>query len=157
MPWKECHVVDERLRFIARLLDGEKMTALCAEFGISRKTGYKIYERYKDCGAHGLTDAANGPEKSGAGEWTRTTDLLITNQLLYQLSYTGKVGPDIVAHRRQTPAAARWVQTAVVRAGVRHKIKGGKALGGSVTRVATRGRRRCRRTTRTYDTHAYFW
>ena len=27
MPWKECHVVDERLRFVARLLDGEKMTA----------------------------------------------------------------------------------------------------------------------------------
>jgi hypothetical protein len=26
----------------------------------------------------------------GAGEWTRTTDLLITNQLLYQLSYTSK-------------------------------------------------------------------
>lgn len=24
MPWKECHVVDERLRFVARLLDGEK-------------------------------------------------------------------------------------------------------------------------------------
>ena len=43
MPWKECHVVDERLRFVARLLDGEKMTALCEEFGISRKTGYKIF------------------------------------------------------------------------------------------------------------------
>ena len=28
-------------------------------------------------------------EESGAGEWTRTIDLLITNQLLYQLSYTG--------------------------------------------------------------------
>ena len=27
MPWKECHVVDERLRFVARLLDGETMTA----------------------------------------------------------------------------------------------------------------------------------
>ena len=40
MPWKECHVVDERLRFIAPLLDGEKMSALCEEFGISRKTGY---------------------------------------------------------------------------------------------------------------------
>lgn len=25
MPWKECHVVDERLRFVARLLDGEQM------------------------------------------------------------------------------------------------------------------------------------
>ena len=38
MPWKECQAVDERLRCVARLLDGEQMTALCAEFGISRKT-----------------------------------------------------------------------------------------------------------------------
>jgi hypothetical protein len=28
----------------------ELLRALCAEFGISRKTGYKIYDRYKDCG-----------------------------------------------------------------------------------------------------------
>jgi len=56
MPWKECHVVDERLRFIARLREGEQMTALCAEFGISRKTGYKIFDRYKTCGLQGLTD-----------------------------------------------------------------------------------------------------
>ena len=61
MPWKECHVMDERLRFVARLLEGEKMTALCAEFGISRKTGYKIYDRYKDYGVHGLTDRSRRP------------------------------------------------------------------------------------------------
>jgi putative transposase len=61
MPWKECHVVDERLRFIARLLDGESMTTLCAEFGISRKTGYKIHDRYKDYGVHGLTDRSRRP------------------------------------------------------------------------------------------------
>ena len=42
MPWKECNVMDERLKFIARLLDGEKMAQLCREFAISRKTGYKI-------------------------------------------------------------------------------------------------------------------
>ena len=59
MPWKECHVVDERLRFIARLLDGEKMTAVCADVGISRKTGYKIYKRYKGCGVEGLTDRSH--------------------------------------------------------------------------------------------------
>jgi len=39
--------MDERLRFVARLLEGEKMAPLCAEFGISRKTGYKIFDRYK--------------------------------------------------------------------------------------------------------------
>src|SRR5260221_13344438 len=31
--------------------------------------------------------AGLGVASDGAGEWTRTTDLLITNQLLYQLSY----------------------------------------------------------------------
>jgi putative transposase len=53
--------MDERLRFVARLLDGEKMAPLCAEFGISRKTGYKLYDRYKDCGVHGLTDRSRRP------------------------------------------------------------------------------------------------
>ena len=31
------------------------------EFGISRKTGYKIFERYKDVGLHGLTDRSRRP------------------------------------------------------------------------------------------------
>jgi putative transposase len=61
MPWKECHVVDERLRFVARLLDGEKMAVVCKAFGISRKTGYKIYERYQQAGASGLTDRSRRP------------------------------------------------------------------------------------------------
>jgi putative transposase len=61
MPWKECHVTDERGRFVARLLDGEKMAPLCAEFGISRKTGYKIFERYQQFGVRGLTDRSRRP------------------------------------------------------------------------------------------------
>ena len=61
MPWKECHVVDERLRFIARLRDGEAMARLCAEFGISRKTGYKIRDRYERCGLEALTDRKRRP------------------------------------------------------------------------------------------------
>ena len=61
MPWKECHVEDERLRFIARLEDGEMMATLCKEFGISRKTGYKIARRYEDFGVRGLTDRSRRP------------------------------------------------------------------------------------------------
>jgi putative transposase len=61
MPWKECKKVDERLKFVARLLDGEKMSHLCEEFGISRKTGYKIFERYKESGLKGLTDKSRKP------------------------------------------------------------------------------------------------
>lgn len=61
MPWKECHVMDERVRFVARLMEGEKMARLCAEFGISRKTGYKIYERYQAVGIDGLSDRSRRP------------------------------------------------------------------------------------------------
>jgi putative transposase len=53
--------MDERLRFVARLLDGEKMAVLCREFDISRKTGYKIFNRYQDCGLEGLTDRSRRP------------------------------------------------------------------------------------------------
>jgi putative transposase len=53
--------MDERLRFVARLLEGEPMATLCREFDISRKTGYKIFQRYKDCGLAGLTDRSRRP------------------------------------------------------------------------------------------------
>ena len=53
--------MDERLKFIARLLDGEKMAGLCREFGISRKTGYKILTRYNEIGLDGLTDRSRRP------------------------------------------------------------------------------------------------
>jgi transposase InsO family protein len=61
MPWKECSVMDERLRFVGQLLDGEAMTEVCREFGISRKTGYKIFGRYKEHGLEALTDRSRRP------------------------------------------------------------------------------------------------
>jgi len=53
--------MDERLRFVARLLEGEKMARVCREFGISRVTGYKIFSRYKDVGYQGLLDRSRRP------------------------------------------------------------------------------------------------
>jgi transposase-like protein len=53
--------MEERLRFVARLLDGEGMSAVCREFGISRKTGYKIFDRYKAEGLDALTDRSRRP------------------------------------------------------------------------------------------------
>jgi putative transposase len=37
------------------------MSGLCEEFTISRKTGYKILRRYRDCGVRGLTDRSRQP------------------------------------------------------------------------------------------------
>ena len=61
MPCKECSVIDERMQFVARRLAGEPIAELCWEFGISRKTGYKICDRYQECGIQGLTDRSRRP------------------------------------------------------------------------------------------------
>lgn len=75
MPWKECKPMDERIKFIARLLDGEKMSTLCREFGISWPTGYKIFNRYKVLGLEGLADHSRRPYRHA-------------NQLPYQVERT---------------------------------------------------------------------
>jgi len=53
--------MDERMRFVIRFQDGETMASLCREFGISRKTGYKILDRYEQSGVEGLCDRTRRP------------------------------------------------------------------------------------------------
>ena len=61
MPWNVSCLMDERMRFVVRRSDGERMSDLCREFGISRKTGYKIWERYQKVGIQGLSDRSRRP------------------------------------------------------------------------------------------------
>ena len=61
MPWRECSVMEERLRFVARLLEGEGMSDVCRKFGISRKTGYKNWGRYRHEGLEALCDRSRRP------------------------------------------------------------------------------------------------
>ena len=66
MPWKESDRMSERLRFVARLEQGERMTDLCRELGISRKTGYKFWNRWKKRGVQGfdaLADDSRAPHR----------------------------------------------------------------------------------------------
>jgi quinolinate synthase len=61
MPWKECSKMDEKVKFVARLIDGEKMAPLCREFNISRKTGYQIWERYLRFGQEAFIEQKRTP------------------------------------------------------------------------------------------------
>ena len=63
MGWKECNKMDEKLKFIARYLEGEKMAPLCREFGITRPTGYKLIERYKTMGQCALVEMKRTPNR----------------------------------------------------------------------------------------------
>lgn len=65
MPWKESSVLEERTSFVYRALaDNEIFSELCAEFGISRRTGYKWVRRYQEEGVRGLQDRSSKPANS---------------------------------------------------------------------------------------------
>ena len=69
MPWKVRELMSERMDFVMRLKNGERMTDLCQEFGISRKTGYKFLERFTQAGigARGRfsSEGSNRPQDVG--------------------------------------------------------------------------------------------
>src|SRR3990172_5550760 len=61
MSWKETCRMDERERFVKRYEETGAMSALCHEFGISSKTGYKWLHRFEVEGAEGLADRGRAP------------------------------------------------------------------------------------------------
>src|SRR5260221_1967540 len=62
MGWTETCAVDERMRFVVAVEKQEdSMAALCRQFGVSRKTGYKWLERYEEAGPEGLRDHSRAP------------------------------------------------------------------------------------------------
>jgi len=77
MPWKVSDPVSERMKFITRLLEGERMSDLCGEFGISRKTGCKLRARYASEGLAGLYDRSRRPHRS-----PRRTPTVVADQVV---------------------------------------------------------------------------
>lgn len=61
MPWKECQKADEKLRLVSRHLEGESISSLCRELGISRITAHKIVDRYRQSGLEAFTDPSRRP------------------------------------------------------------------------------------------------
>lgn len=62
MPWKETCAMEERIRFVVHYLEHEySMSSLCRDFGISRKTGYKMIHRYIEGDFEGLKDIPRTP------------------------------------------------------------------------------------------------
>lgn len=63
MPWTQTDPVTERQKFVRLVLKGQvTMTQACEQFGISRKTGYKILARHAELGMTGLADASRAPK-----------------------------------------------------------------------------------------------
>lgn len=65
MPWKETEPMTEKEHFVTLAQTGRfTKTELCADFGISRKTGHKYLRRYKKEGREGLKERSRRPKNS---------------------------------------------------------------------------------------------
>src|SRR4051812_24719787 len=65
MPWQEQTVESQRRDFVLLATqEGANRRALCRQFGISAKTGYKILARVAAMGADGVADPSRRPHTS---------------------------------------------------------------------------------------------
>lgn len=78
--------MDERLRFVARLLNGEAMSDVCREFGISRKTGYKSFTRFKKHGLQASSDRCRRPVRYANQLPPQVENSIVTSSYIYQIS-----------------------------------------------------------------------
>jgi len=61
MPWKETQKMDQRIEFAMKAIGCESFAELCAQYGISRKTGYKWRERFVTHGIGGMEEESRRP------------------------------------------------------------------------------------------------
>ena len=62
MPWQGVCPMELRMRLVnALILEEDSMTALCEEYGVSRKTGYKWLARFRAQGPAGLAERSRAP------------------------------------------------------------------------------------------------
>jgi transposase InsO family protein len=84
VTWKGQTSVDLRMEFIARLKKGERVTELCTEYGISRKTGHKFKKRFEEAGAAGLFDQSRAPRCIPHKTSPEVEELVVAERLKHQ-------------------------------------------------------------------------
>ena len=62
MPWESKTVEEKRIAFITALKRSSNMSAVCREFGITRRTGYKWLERYE--AGEDMSDKSRAPHSN---------------------------------------------------------------------------------------------
>ena len=67
MPWKTQTQMNQRMEFVMRAQTTENFRALCREYGISPRVGYKWSRRFVLHGLEGLQEESRKPKSSPSG------------------------------------------------------------------------------------------
>jgi putative transposase len=137
MPWPEVCCMDARMRFVmAVIAEEDSMAALCEQWGISRRIGYKWLARYLSQGPAGLQERRRGPRRV---PWATT--MAQTEALIGLRRQHPSWGPKLRARLQALAPEQRWPALSTIgdllrRAGLserrkrrRHATATGSAVG----------------------------
>ena len=83
------------------------MSDVCRAFGISRKTGYKIFNRYKDDGLEALTDRSRRPVRY-ANQLPAPVEALIVSCKKDKPHWGARAGQIVMAERKGFEPSIRF-------------------------------------------------
>ena len=111
MPWRERSPVDLRVQFISEYQTGLwSMTELAAQYGISRKTGYKWVERSATGGLAALQDQSRRPRTQP----TATDPAMVEALLAVRRRHPSWGAKKLLAVARPPDSAAAWPSRSTV-------------------------------------------
>jgi len=105
MPWKAIAPVDLRIEFIQRVMQGERVTDLSREYGISRKTGDKFKQRFMRFGLAGLEDQSRAPKVIGHRTPPEVVELILAERKRHP-TWGPKKLKDVLEQRLKRPFPA---------------------------------------------------
>ena len=118
MPWKASTPVDLRKEFIVRLERGERVTDLCREYGISRKTGEKFKQRFRAEGPAGLQDRSRAPALIPHKTAPEVVELLVAHRRQHPTWGPKKLKETLQTALGRVMPAASTIGDVLVRAGL---------------------------------------
>jgi putative transposase len=128
MPWKKSEPMEERIEFAIRAMRTLNFRALCQEYGISAKTGYKWRERFWRKGLAGMEEESRRP-KSHSEQLPEEEVCEIVRLKLAHLSWGPRKIRELYLRRHGEVASESTFKRVLERAGLTQKRRRGRASG----------------------------
>jgi putative transposase len=126
MPWKKSEPMDQRIEFAVRAMRTLNFRALCQEYGISAKTGYKWKERFVRKGLAGMEEESRRP-KSHAEQLLEEEVCEIVRLKLAHWSWGPRKVRELYLRRHGKVASESTFKRVLERAGLTQKRRRGRA------------------------------
>jgi putative transposase len=126
MPWKKSEPMEQRIEFAIKAMRTLNFRALCQEYGISAKTGYKWKERFLREGLAGMEEESRRP-KSHAEQLPEEEVCEIVRLKLAHWSWGPRKIRELYLRRHGEVASESTFKRVLERAGLTQKRRRGRA------------------------------